>query len=75
MLRPRLLSFTFDGSEPAELPLDIAVVPVDAVIVFDSWFNVIVHTGSHVASWVKQVRPNLSCRAAPEGPMLCAACC
>eukprot|EP00892_Ulva_mutabilis_P000729 jgi/Ulvmu1/10657/UM066_0038.1 len=54
MLRPRLLSFTFDGAEPVELPLDIAAVPVDAVVVFDSWFNVIVHTGSHVAAWVKQ---------------------
>lgn len=56
MLRPRILSFGFDAEEPVELPLDIAAVPADAVVVFDSWFTVIVHTGAHVASWVKQVR-------------------
>lgn len=55
MLRPRLLSFNVDGSGPQELPLDIAAIPVDAVAVLDSWYTVIVHTGSHLASWVKQV--------------------
>lgn len=55
MVRPRILSFAFDAEEPVELALDIAAVPADAVVVFDSWFTVIVHTGAHVASWVKQV--------------------
>ena len=55
MLRPRLLAFTVDGSGAQELPLDIAAVPADAVAVLDSWFTVIVHTGSHLAAWVKQV--------------------
>jgi hypothetical protein len=55
MLRPRLLAFSVDGTEPRELALDIAAVPVDAVTVLDSWYHVIVHTGSHLASWVKQV--------------------
>lgn len=55
MLRPRLLAFTVDGSGPQELPLDIASIPLDAVAVLDAWFTVIVHTGSHLAAWVKQV--------------------
>lgn len=56
MLRPRMWAFTFDGDDPHELPLDIAAVPSDAVAFFDSWYTLLLHNGSHVASWIKQAR-------------------
>jgi hypothetical protein len=75
MIRPRLISFTFDGSEPCALPLDIAAVPPDSVCVFDSWFTVIVHVGAHVAGWVKQVLPSYrhphSCPLCVATTLLC----
>jgi hypothetical protein len=56
MFRPRLVTFAFDGAPPEDTPLDIAAVRPDAVCVLDSWFTLVVHTGSHVAGWIKQVR-------------------
>lgn len=80
MLRPRMWAFTFDGAEPQELPLDIAAVPADAVCFFDSWHTVVLHTGSHVASWLKQARPSLCdvndalIRFSRESGTTCATC-
>lgn len=53
MLQPQLWCYPVDGSDVHPVTLDVASINPDAVMLLDSWFNVVVHTGSHVAAWIK----------------------
>lgn len=55
MVRPRLSVYTCDGEEAQDKPLDIAAIQPNAICLFDSWYNIVIHMGSHVADWVNQV--------------------
>jgi hypothetical protein len=56
MLQPRLWRYSCDSEVATPVRLDVDAVDPSAVMVLDSWFNVVVHTGTHVASWRRQVR-------------------
>ncbi|XP_010522501.1 PREDICTED: protein transport protein sec23-1 [Tarenaya hassleriana] len=52
MIQPTLLRYSFDGP-PVPVLLDIRSVTSDAILLFDSYFYVVVHHGSKIAQWRK----------------------
>jgi hypothetical protein len=74
MVRPRLTVYTCDGEPALDAALDIAAIRPDAICLFDSWYNIVIHTGSHVAGWIKQVLLiclQASCRPLHALPFRC----
>eukprot|EP00850_Spirogloea_muscicola_P021046 SM000234S07906 [mRNA] locus=s234:125986:130410:- [translate_table: standard] len=52
MIQPTLLAYSFQRP-PVPLTLDIASIQSDEILLFDSFFCVLVHFGSTVAQWRK----------------------
>uniref|UniRef100_A0A1J3FWX9 Protein transport protein SEC23 n=1 Tax=Noccaea caerulescens TaxID=107243 RepID=A0A1J3FWX9_NOCCA len=52
MIQPTLLRYSFDGP-PIPVLLDIRSVTADAILLFDSYFYVVIHHGSKIAQWRK----------------------
>ncbi|KAJ0262599.1 Protein transport protein SEC23 [Hirschfeldia incana] len=53
MIQPTLLRYSFDGP-PVPVLLDIRSVTPDAILLFDSYFYVVIHHGLKIAQWRKQ---------------------
>ncbi|XP_057544863.1 protein transport protein SEC23 G [Amaranthus tricolor] len=52
MIQPTLFQYSFDGP-PIPVLLDICSVSPDVILLFDSYFYVVIHYGSKVAQWRK----------------------
>lgn len=52
MIQPTLFQYSFDGP-PIPVLLDISSVSPDVILLFDSYFCVVVHYGSKIAQWRK----------------------
>ncbi|KAJ4956531.1 hypothetical protein NE237_013314 [Protea cynaroides] len=52
MIQPTLLQYSFDGP-PVPVLLDISSISPDVILLFDSYFNVVIHYGSKIAQWRK----------------------
>ncbi|KAL0906938.1 hypothetical protein M5K25_025473 [Dendrobium thyrsiflorum] len=52
MLQPTLFQYSFDGP-PMPVLLDISSVTPDVILLFDSYFHVVIHYGSKIAQWRK----------------------
>lgn len=52
MIQPTLFLYSFDGP-PVPVLLDIRSVSPDVILLFDSYFYVVIHYGSKIAQWRK----------------------
>lgn len=52
MIQPTLFQYSFDGP-PIPVLLDICSVSSDVILLFDSYFYVVIHYGSKIAQWRK----------------------
>lgn len=52
MIQPTLLQYSFDGP-PVPVLLDIRSISPDVILLFDSYFCVVIHYGSKIAQWRK----------------------
>ena len=52
MIQPTLFQYSFDGP-PIPVLLDISSVLPDVILLFDSYFHVVIHYGSKIAQWKK----------------------
>lgn len=52
MFQPQLVSYSFNGVEPALL--DVSSIQPDRVLLLDAYFYVVVFHGSTVAQWRKE---------------------
>ncbi|KAK9668413.1 hypothetical protein RND81_13G058900 [Saponaria officinalis] len=52
MIQPTLFQYSFDGP-PIPVLLDIRSVSPDVILLFDSYFYVVIHYGSNIAQWRK----------------------
>lgn len=52
MIQPTLLLYSFDGP-PIPVLLDIRSISPDVILLFDSYFYVVIHYGSKIAQWRK----------------------
>ncbi|KAL2907111.1 Protein transport protein SEC23 [Bienertia sinuspersici] len=52
MIQPTLFQYSFDGP-PIPVLLDICSVSPDVILLFDSYFYVVIHYGSKIAQWKK----------------------
>ncbi|KAI3912952.1 hypothetical protein MKW98_019305 [Papaver atlanticum] len=52
MIQPTLFQYSFDGP-PVPVPLDISSISPDVILLFDSYFCVVIHYGSKIAQWKK----------------------
>lgn len=52
MIQPTLLEYSFDGP-PIPVLLDIRSISPDVILLFDSYFHVVIHCGSKIAQWRK----------------------
>lgn len=52
MIQPTLLQYSFEGP-PVPVLLDVCSISPDVILVFDSYFYVVVHYGSKIAQWRK----------------------
>ncbi|KAL6954204.1 Protein transport protein S23 G [Sarracenia purpurea var. burkii] len=52
MIQPTLLQYSFDGP-PVPVLLDICSISPDVILLFDSYFYVVIHYGSKIAQWRK----------------------
>lgn len=52
MIQPTLFSYSFDGP-PVPVLLDVSSIGPDRILLFDSYFFVVVHFGSTIAQWRK----------------------
>nr|KYP57028.1 Protein transport protein SEC23 [Cajanus cajan] len=52
MIQPTLFQYSFDGP-PVPVLLDIRSVSPDFILLFDSFFYVVIHYGSKIAQWRK----------------------
>ncbi|MCL7036420.1 hypothetical protein MKW94_012382 [Papaver nudicaule] len=52
MIQPTLLQYSFDGP-PIPVLLDISSISPDVILLFDSYFYVVIHYGSKIAQWKK----------------------
>ena len=53
MLQPSLLQYSLDAAHPIPVPLDIASVLPDRILLMDSYFMVAIEYGKTVAAWRK----------------------
>ncbi|XP_027335717.1 protein transport protein SEC23 [Abrus precatorius] len=52
MIQPTLFQYSFDGP-PVPVLLDIRSISPDFILLFDSFFHVVIHYGSKIAQWRK----------------------
>ncbi|XP_065863176.1 protein transport protein SEC23 G [Euphorbia lathyris] len=52
MVQPTLFQYSFDGP-PIPVLLDVRSIEPDIILLFDSYFHVVIHYGSKVAQWRK----------------------
>ncbi|OVA16238.1 zinc finger protein [Macleaya cordata] len=52
MIQPTLFQYSFDGP-PIPVLLDISSISPDVILLFDSYFHVVIHYGSRIAQWRK----------------------
>lgn len=52
MIQPTLFQYSFDGP-PVPVLLDVRSVSPDVILLFDSYFYVVIHHGSKIAQWRK----------------------
>ncbi|CAN6441095.1 unnamed protein product [Victoria cruziana] len=52
MIQPTLFRYSFDGP-PVPVLLDVSSVSPDTILLFDSFFYVVIHYGSQIAQWRK----------------------
>lgn len=52
MIQPTLFSYTLDGP-PVPVLLDISSIKSNSILLFDSFFCIVVHCGSTIAQWRK----------------------
>ncbi|KAJ7521003.1 hypothetical protein O6H91_19G033600 [Diphasiastrum complanatum] len=52
MIQPTLFSYSFEGP-PTPVLLDVSSIAADRILLFDSYFYVVVHYGSTIAQWRK----------------------
>ncbi|KAI5406474.1 protein transport protein SEC23 [Lathyrus oleraceus] len=52
MIQPTLFQYSFDGP-PVPVLLDIRSICPDSILLFDSFFLVVIHYGSKIAQWKK----------------------
>ncbi|GMH18847.1 hypothetical protein Nepgr_020688 [Nepenthes gracilis] len=52
MIQPTLLQYSFDGP-PIPALLDVCSISPDVILLFDSYFYVVIHYGSKIAQWRK----------------------
>ncbi|KAJ6430163.1 hypothetical protein OIU84_021550 [Salix udensis] len=52
MIQPTLFQYSFDGP-PVPVLLDVRSISADVILLFDSYFNVVIHYGSKIAQWRK----------------------
>jgi protein transport protein SEC23 len=52
MFQPQLVSYSFQGVEPALL--DVGSILADRILLLDAYFYVVVHHGTTVATWRKE---------------------
>lgn len=52
MIQPTLFSYSFEGP-PVPVLLDVTSIAPDRILLFDSYFYIVVHYGSTIAQWRK----------------------
>ncbi|KAM1038841.1 hypothetical protein ACFX13_034195 [Malus domestica] len=52
MIQPTLFQYSFDGP-PVPVLLDVRSISPDVIMLFDSYFHVVIHYGSKVSQWRK----------------------
>lgn len=52
MIQPTLFQYCFDGP-PVPVLLDVRSISPDVILLFDSYFHVVIHYGSKIAQWRK----------------------
>ncbi|KAI3695697.1 hypothetical protein L1987_78696 [Smallanthus sonchifolius] len=52
MIQPTLSQYSFDGP-PIPVLLDVCSLSPDVILLFDSYFHVVIHYGSKIAQWKK----------------------
>ncbi|KAF5736780.1 protein transport protein sec23-1 [Tripterygium wilfordii] len=52
MIQPTLFQYSFDGP-PIPVLLDVRSISPDTILLFDSYFHVVIHCGSKIAQWRK----------------------
>ncbi|XP_068650119.1 protein transport protein SEC23 G [Aristolochia californica] len=52
MIQPTLFRYSFDGP-PVPVLLDVSSISPDVILLFDSFFYVVIHYGSKIAQWKK----------------------
>ncbi|KAL0376714.1 UNVERIFIED_CONTAM: protein transport protein SEC23 [Sesamum calycinum] len=52
MVQPTLFQYSFDGP-PVPVVLDVCSISPDVILLFDSFFYVVIHYGSKIAQWRK----------------------
>ncbi|KAF8401803.1 hypothetical protein HHK36_012749 [Tetracentron sinense] len=52
MIQPTLFQYSFDGP-PVPVLLDVSSISPDIILLFDSYFYVVIHYGSKIAQWRK----------------------
>lgn len=52
MIQPTLFQYSFDGP-PVPVLLDVRSISPDVILLFDSYFYVVIHYGSKIAQWRK----------------------
>ncbi|KAF7807752.1 protein transport protein SEC23 [Senna tora] len=52
MIQPTLFQYSFDGP-PVPVLLDVRSICPDVILLFDSYFHVVIHYGSKIAHWRK----------------------
>ncbi|KDP40275.1 hypothetical protein JCGZ_02273 [Jatropha curcas] len=52
MIQPTLFQYSFDGP-PIPVLLDVRSIAADVILLFDSYFHVVIHYGSKIAQWRK----------------------
>ncbi|XP_019180440.1 PREDICTED: protein transport protein sec23-1 [Ipomoea nil] len=52
MVQPTLFQYSFDGP-PVPVLLDVCSISPDVILLFDSYFHVVIHYGSKIAQWRK----------------------
>lgn len=52
MIQPTLFQYSFDGP-PIPVLLDVSSISPDVILLFDSYFHIVIHYGSKIAHWRK----------------------
>ncbi|XP_047334020.1 protein transport protein SEC23 [Impatiens glandulifera] len=52
MIQPTLLRYSFHGP-PVPVVLDVCSITPDSILLFDSFFHVVIHYGAHIGQWRK----------------------